>query len=150
MFNFLVFGVFVCVGTRNMMWCCEWCLCLIVYGHESCWLSNKDACPRFPKWYTSPALECIQQTLLGNVSMVDDLLDNNSCFVLLQGFDDVFAMVLVFFARGNKVSISAKRYTCINILFCTKWENVIIWRSKSFKLIIQYFSFVSMNGINDN
>jgi hypothetical protein len=49
------------------------------------------------------------------------------------------------------VSILAKRYTCINnILLRAKWENVIIRRSKSSKLIIQYFSFISMNGINDN
>jgi hypothetical protein len=31
--------------------------------------------------------------------MVDDLLDNDSCFVLLQGFDDVSAMVF-FFLQG--------------------------------------------------
>ncbi len=46
--------------------------------------------------------------------MVNDLLDNNSCFVLLQGFVNVFAMGLFSFARGIKVSILAKRYTCIN------------------------------------
>ncbi len=34
--RFLVFGVFVRVGTRYVVWCCEWCLCLIVYGHDPC------------------------------------------------------------------------------------------------------------------
>jgi hypothetical protein len=46
--------------------------------------------------------------------MVNDLLDNNGCFVLLQSFDDVFTMGLFSLARGNKVSILAKGNTCIN------------------------------------
>jgi hypothetical protein len=59
--------------------------------------------------------------------MVNDLLDNNGCFVLLQGFDDVSAMGLFSFARGSKVSILAKNYTCINnILLRTNREKVII------------------------
>jgi len=55
--------------------------------------------------------------IIGNIyvfSMANDLLDDNGCLVLLQSFDDAFAMELFSFAWGNKVSILAKEYTCIN------------------------------------
>ncbi len=47
--------------------------------------------------------------------MVNDLLDDNGCLDFLQSFNDASAMELFFFfARGSKVSILAKEYTCIN------------------------------------
>ncbi len=59
-------------------------------------------------------------------SMANDLLDENGCLVLLQSFDDASAMELFSFAWGNKVSILAKEYTCINnILMHIKLGKVI-------------------------
>jgi hypothetical protein len=40
--------------------------------------------------------------------MVNDLLDDNVCLVLLQSFDDASAMELFSFARGSEVFILAK------------------------------------------
>ncbi len=41
-------------------------------------------------------------------SMVNDLLDDNVCLVLLQSFDDASAMELFSFAQGSEVFILAK------------------------------------------
>jgi hypothetical protein len=72
-------------------------------------------------------LECIRQMLLGIFfSIVNDLLDDNVCLVLLQSCDDASTMKLFSFLQGSKVFILAKKYTCINnIPMHTKSKKVI-------------------------
>jgi len=60
--------------------------------------------------------------------MVNDLLDDNVCLVLLQSCDDASTMKLFSFPQGSKVFILAKKYTCINnIPMHTKSRKVIYW-----------------------
>ncbi len=72
-------------------------------------------------------------------SMVNDLLDDNVCLILLQNFDDASAMELSSFAWGNKVFILAKKYTC---------ANNIPMHIKSRKAIYQDFHQTNFNFVN--
>jgi hypothetical protein len=71
--------------------------------------------------------------------MVNDLLDDNLCLILLQSFDDASTMELSSFAWGNKVFILAKKYTCINN---------IPMHTKSRKVIYQDFHQTNFNFVN--
>ncbi len=71
--------------------------------------------------------------------MVNDLMDDNVCLILLQSFDDASTMELFSFARGNKVFILAKIYICINN---------IPMHTNSRKVIYQDFHQTNFNFVN--
>ncbi len=51
--------------------------------------------------------------------MVNDLLDDNMCLVLLKSFDDASTMELFSFAQGSKVFILAKKIHASTTSLCT-------------------------------
>jgi hypothetical protein len=67
--------------------------------------------------------------------MVNDLLDDNGCLAFLQSFDDGFAMELFSFVRGSKVSILAKKYTCINNIPLHTKSRKVLYVCTSFTFI---------------
>jgi hypothetical protein len=101
-----------------------------------------DASPWLLGWHGHLGIHLTKRYWEYAFLVANDLLDNNGCLVFLQSFGDAFTIDFFFFARGSKVYILAKKYTCINnILMHTKSKRYYVIQVN----FIHFFHYVLIN-----